>query len=151
MANSLKSFLLGAGFGIAACAGISQCKYNGKSELPVKQPIEELCKMKWCPYPALVCDTFDIQVSKNAQGGNDTIYSLSPKNVYVKKVSDDKSVAFALDYKKDTVIVDSLFNATEKQIKNRHWKTLTNDTFAFKESISSIHICFLFDPSIYST
>ena len=82
MANSLKSFLLGAGFGIAACAGISQCKYNGKSELPVKQPIEELCKMKWCPYPALVCDTFDIQVSKNAQGGNDTIYSLSPKNQY---------------------------------------------------------------------
>lgn len=71
------------------------------------------------PVPcALVCDTFDIQVSKNAQGGNDTIYSLSPKNVYVKKVSDDKSVAFALDYKKDTVIVDSLFNATEKQIKN---------------------------------
>ena len=120
MANYVKQILLGVGVGLAASVGITKYQnYKAKQNLVTDFKEQELQPS----LRPLYKDTFEIQYVLDNKGDiKDTLYIQYPETIYIEKTPDNKTITYAVNYKGDTIRLDTLRTEAQaiidKQFKN---------------------------------
>lgn len=119
MANYVKPILLGVGIGLAASVGITKYQ-NSKAK---QNLFEDFKPQKLENLGPLYKDTFEIQYVLDNKGDvKDTLYIQYPETIYIEKTPDNKTITYALNYKGDTIRLDTLRTEAQaiidKQFKN---------------------------------